>query len=313
MRREVRQDFCCQTTRFHIRTAFTLIELLVVISIISLLISLLLPAVQAARDAARRLQCANNIKQLGLGLQSHVSIFNAFPGNGGFKPGSTIKNSLGLNVTIFTEDVFDGAHYDWGIGIPGGAPKSQTGSWAFAILPYLEQSAAYEQVAFKIKQPTHLCPSRARPEPLPTVNDASGRYESGGWAWAKSDYCGNARIMPNFPRFMRVAELTDGLSNTYAIGEKAFDRTVHVASSWYWDEPLFSGGSKGTARAGIVIVPDGRNIPFKENWGSAHPGGAIFGNADGSTRLVSDQISHTVMRALLTPSGGEIVSGEELE
>jgi hypothetical protein len=142
------------------------------------------------------------------------------------------------------------------------------------------------------------------------VNDAFGRYESGGWAWAMTDYCGNSRIMPNYPRFLRIAEITDGLSNTYALGEKAYDRSVHTASSWFWDEPIFSGGSKGTARAGLVIVPDGNNIPFRENWGSAHPGGAIFGNADGSTRLVSDSIAHEVMRALLTPNGGEVVSGE---
>ena len=296
-----------------VRCAFTLIELLVVISIISLLVSLLLPAVQAARDAARRLQCANNIKQLGLGLQNHIGIFNAFPGNGGYRPGNTIKSTSGANVEISTLDILDGNFYRWGVGLPGSAPKSQTGSWAYAILPYLEQSAAYDQLDFKAKQTTYLCPSRSRPDSVATVNDLFGRYESGGWAWAKSDYCGNARIMPNYPRYMRVAELTDGLSNTYAIGEKAFDRAVHVAASWYWDEPIFSGGSKGTARAGIVIVPDGRNIPFKENWGSAHPGGALFGNADGSTRLVSDQISIAAMRALLTPNGGEIISGEEIE
>ncbi len=307
---------CSNSKSFPVRRrialrAFTLIELLVVISIISLLVSLLLPAVQAARDAARRLQCANNVRQLGLGLQNHVSTYNAFPGNGGFRNGSTIVNTVGTPVTIFTEDIADGTHYDWGVGVPGASPKTQTGSWAYALLPFVEQTAAYEQLQFKAKQTTYLCPSRARPDPRPTLDDLYGRYESGGWAWAKSDYCGNARIMPNFPRYMRVAELTDGLSNTYAVGEKAYDRGVHVPSTWYWDEPICSGGSKGTARAGLVIVPDGVDIPFKDNWGSAHPGGAIFGNADGSTRLVSDQISHIVMRALLTPNGGEVVSGEE--
>lgn len=297
--------------RSRLSSAFTLIELLVVISIISLLVSLLLPAVQAARDAARRLQCANRVRQLGLGLQNHISTFNAFPGNGGFRNGSTILGTDGTPVSIFTEDIADGTHYDWGIGVPGGSPKTQTGSWAYALLPFIEQTAAYEQLDFKTKQTIYLCPSRARPDPTPTVNDEYGNYQSGGWAWAKSDYCGNARIMPNFPRYMRVAELTDGLSNTYVLGEKAYDRSVHIPSTWYWDEPIFSGGSKGTARAGLVIVPDGADIPFKDNWGSAHPGGAIFGNADGSTRLVSDQINHTVMRALLTPNGGEIVSGAE--
>jgi prepilin-type N-terminal cleavage/methylation domain-containing protein len=288
---------------------FTLIELLVVMAIISLLVSLLLPAVQSARDAARRISCTNNIRQLGLGLQNHVAAFQAIPGNGGFRTGSQIKNTAGTLVTIYTEDIFDATRISWGVGTPGG-PKGQTGSWAYAILPYVEQSIAYQQLNFQARQPMYLCPSRGRPDPLPTVGDTLGRYESGGWAWAKSDYCGNSRIMPNYPRYLRIAEITDGLSNTYALGEKAFDRSVHTATSWYWDEPIFSGGSKGTARAGLVIVPDGTNIPFKENWGSAHPGGAIFGNADGSTRLVSDSIAHEVMRALLTPNGGEVVSGE---
>lgn len=288
--------------------AFTLIELLVVISIISLLVGLLLPAVQAAREAARRLQCSNNIRQLGLGLQNHISMYNGFPGNGGFRSGNTVKSTNGDDVEISTNDFEAVALFTWGIGNPGASPSRQTGSWAFALLPFVDQQNAYQQIDFQTTQSLYLCPSRGRPVPRPTKDDAFGKYKSGGWAWAKTDYAGNARMMPNFPRFLRVAEVTDGLSQTYAIGEKTFDRSVHTSTTWYWDEPLFSGGSKGTARAGLAIVPDGSGIAFKENWGSAHPGGSHFGLADGSTRLVNRTINFTVMRALLTPDAGEIES-----
>ena len=287
---------------------FSLIELMVVISIISLLLSLGLPAIHSAREAARRFQCSNNIKQLGLALQQHVSIYQAFPGNGGYLPGASLKSKSGETFVPSTDDLYDGNHYDWGVGVPGGGPTKQLGSWAFSVLPYIEQGNAQSEMAVEVRQPLFLCPSRARPEPAPTVDDSYGNDVTGGWAWAKTDYCGNARMMPNFPRYMRVAELTDGLSNTYAIGEKSFDPKVHVATTWYWDEPIFSGGSKGTARAGLLILPDRPGIAFRENWGAPHAGGAIFGNADGSTRLVNVGIDHEAMRSLLTPNGGEVVT-----
>jgi prepilin-type N-terminal cleavage/methylation domain-containing protein len=295
------------------RNAFSLVELLVVISIIGLLVSLLLPAVQGAREAARKLACSNNLRQAGLALQNHVAVFSAFPGNGGFREGSMVKATSGLMVEISTTDHANGLTYRWGVGVPGAHPKQQSGSWAFSILPYVEQSAAYEQLIVSAKQSMFLCPSRSRANSQPTVDDNYGDYVSGGWAWAKSDYCGNARVMPNYPRYYRVAGITDGLSQTYAIGEKAFDRRVHLPTTWYWDEPIFSGGSKGTARAGLAIIPDGVGISFKENWGSAHSSGANFVNADGSTRLIASTIEFTVMRALLTPDGGEIESGGALE
>lgn len=289
---------------------FTLVELLVVMSIISLLVSLLLPAVQAAREAARRIQCSNNVKQLGLGLQQHASLFQSFPGNGGHTPASKIKDINGVLVTISTQDVQYGDFFAWGVGKPGASPKTQTGSWAYAILPYLEQTAAYEQLVVGANQPVYLCPSRARPKSEPTVNDAYGNFVSGGLAWAQSDYCANGKITPNFPFVRSLAGVTDGLSQTFIVGEKAYDRSVHTPTSWYWDEPIFSGGSKGTARSGLVIVPDGSGISFKDNWGSAHPAGAMFGKADGSTKLVTASIDFRVMRAMLTPDGGEVESDE---
>ncbi|NLE56482.1 MAG: DUF1559 domain-containing protein [Lentisphaerae bacterium] len=291
------------------RYGFTLLELIVVISIISLLISLLLPAVQTAREAARRIQCANNLRQVGLALQQHVNLFSAIPGNGGYTEQSQIEDTSGAMVDISTEDLHANAFFRWGVGIPGSRPQEQPGSWAYAILPYLEQNAAYDKIDFQAIQSLYLCPSRSRPMPQPAVNDDNGRYQSGGWAWAKTDYCGNMRVMPNYPRVLAIASVTDGLSQTYAAGEKAFDPSVHTATSWYWDEPVFSGGSKGTARAGLGIFRDAEGITFRENWGSPHPKGAHFVILDGSTHLVSEAVDWKVMRALLTPrNAGKITA-----
>ena len=290
------------------RGAFTVIELLVVISIISLLMSLMIPAAMKVRETARRLQCANHLKQQGLALQQHVALFYKLPGNGGPAPRSQVESVDGSRITIQTEDYDARQTYAWGVGNPRPGPQGQAGSWAYAILPYLEQQAAHSQVDFQTLQPIFLCPSRGRSAPLPMVDDDYGRYVSGGWAWAKTDYAANARTSPNLPLQMRIASISDGMSQTFAVGEKAFDPQVHTATSWYWDEPIFSGGSKGTARSGLRIAGDGLGIAFKNNWGSAHAQGAQFGLCDGSTRFVSGSISWSVMRALLTPDGGEIES-----
>src|SRR5260370_41702304 len=116
------------------RRAFTLLELLVVISIIGIMIAIAIPAVQKAREAASRLQCANNLHQIGLALQSHLSTNQSFPTNGAVIP------STGLvapgNYYQFGLSSFPGAPptYMWGMGDPRLGPKNQTGSWDYAIL-----------------------------------------------------------------------------------------------------------------------------------------------------------------------------------
>lgn len=293
------------------RFGMTLIELLVVVSIIGVLITLLLPAVQMARESARRVSCSSNMKQLGLALQNHASAHRRFPNNGGHTRDSLIESAGGEMVGILTEDFDARMTFMWGIGSP--SDRVQAGSWAYSILPFMEQNAAYNSVSVETIQPAFLCSSRARAEPELPEDDSHGRYETAGRIWSKTDYCANARFAPNQPVFLRPASVTDGLSTTFAIGEKAFDPSVQVATSWYWDEPIFSGGSKGTARAGVSIYQDGRGIEYKENWGSSHPQGAYFATVSGSVHFVSSSTDWTAMRSLLTPNGGEFETGGVFE
>lgn len=291
-----------------LRTGFTLIEMMVVLAVIGLLMSLLLPAVQNARAAARRLSCSNNLRQFGIALHAHVAAHELIPGNGGPARDSKIENAAGVPITIETEDYAAGTTFQWGVGSPDRLPRDQTGSWGYALLPFLDQQSAFDAVELAVEspQPLFLCPDRARPPVAVPVDDQFGRYVSAGYAWAKTDYAANGRLIPNRPYYVRVRDITDGLSQTIAVGEKAFDPQVQTATSWYWDEPLFSGGSRGTSRTGVRILPDKVGIEFRHHWGSPHLGGAQFLIADGSVRFIGESIDWKVMRDSLTPQGGEV-------
>jgi len=289
-----------------LRRAFTLIELLVVIGVISVLIGLLLPAVQRARASAARSSCANNLKQCALGLVQFHDTYQVFPSNGGWDGQQTI---LDVNGNPYTPSTFDDRLqilYTWGVGNPRLSPKQQTGSWAFAILPYLEQESAYRAGTWSATVPVFICQARRANRALaPVPVDQFGRYGGGGWAWARIDYACNLQAFDNRPFCPPMATFTDGLSNTALIGEKAFDPTVQLPTNWYWDESFYIGGSKGTARGGVGILPDRPGIPFRENWGSPHTGGAQFAFGDGSVHTLVYDIDIATFEALLTPAGGE--------
>ncbi|HWG45901.1 MAG TPA: DUF1559 domain-containing protein [Gemmataceae bacterium] len=304
------------------RRAFTLIELLVVIAIMATLLGLLLPAVQRARGVAIRIQCANNLKQIGLALHQFHGTYRVFPSNGGWDGKQMISSVDGTAFTPSSLDYTTGQTYRWGIGDPLLSPRDQTGSWAFGLLPYVEQGPMHAQRVWTSGISVYICPARRAANAQPVADDAYGQYQGGGWTWGKTDYAANLLTFDNRPQCGNMTSITDGLSNTILIGEKAFNPQVEQPQSWYWDEPFFLGGSKGTSRGGLALLRDGRgrwlqdgiwhghweDNPFKENWGSAHISGVQFLFGDGAVRLLSRTTDEATLSALLTPDGREAVA-----
>ncbi len=292
------------------REGLTLIELLVVIAIIAILIGLILPAVQKVREAANRIQCANNLKQIGLAFQMYHDQRNAFPNNGGWDGKQSILSTDGTPTYVYTKDLVLPNPFYWGVGDPNRTGADQTGSWAFALLPYIEQQNMSNTRTWTDPVKVYVCPSRRQAVALPAHDDDRGIYNGGGWTWGKTDYAANALVVPNrsLP-LVSISGITDGTSHTLLAGEKAMDPDYYSTGSWYWDEPFFLGGSDSTSRKGNGLLHDkkGGFYQARENWGSAHAAGANFLFCDGSVHLIAYGTSAQTIQALMTPAGGEVV------
>ena len=291
------------------QSGFTLIELLVVIAIIAILIGLLLPAVQKAREAAARAKCTNHLKQIGLAFHLHHDAYQVFPSNGGWDGKQSILGANGAPTQPYTWDAAAPAPFYWGAGQTGLGPQAQTGSWAYALLPYLEQQNLFQALVWGTPLEVYVCPVRRTTIAYPVQNDTYGTYNGGGWAWGKTDYAVNQRMVPQRPSCLMIATATDGTSFTILAGEKSMSPTYYQAGGWFWDEPFMLGGSDSTSRKGTVLQADSTSLDqlltFRENWGSAHPGAAAFLFVDGSVRRVPYSVDPTAFAAALTPAGGE--------
>jgi prepilin-type N-terminal cleavage/methylation domain-containing protein len=194
--------------RFYTKQrGFTLVELLVVIAIIGVLVALLLPAVNSAREASRRMKCSNNLKQLGIATHNFNDVYGRMPSCGWYqwcnaipsaKPsyvaadqwgqnGCIVQYSLGgSNVNSYSNGPLSGSDPT---GTPWSGPPRQAAGWAFQIMPYIEQGAAASQKAYEAKftsQPAYVCPSRRSPSVrFPAVRGANigGRPQDYAAPW----------------------------------------------------------------------------------------------------------------------------------
>jgi prepilin-type N-terminal cleavage/methylation domain-containing protein/prepilin-type processing-associated H-X9-DG protein len=322
-------------------TAFTLVELLVVITIIGILIALLLPAVQAAREAARRMQCTNNLKQIGLGCMMHEQTYGYLPSGG--------WGSL------------------WVGDADRGAGKKQPGGWIYSILPFIEQRAVHllpsdgkpsevtdpQRVgaATMMQSPisTMNCPSR-RPAtlmPYPLAAAYKPKNANDCASVARADYAANTGTVYYQPTDgpgslaegdgatfwkdidstngraingviymrseIRIPDITDGTTNTFLAGEKYLcsdDYATGACLDNSDDGTMYEGADNDINRwATDLIAQDTPSYYAGLYFGSPHPSGCNFAMCDGSVQSIGYRIDMTTYRRLGDRKDGNAIDG----
>jgi prepilin-type N-terminal cleavage/methylation domain-containing protein/prepilin-type processing-associated H-X9-DG protein len=290
------------------RRGFTLIELLVVIAIIAILISLLVPAVQKVRDAAARLQCQNNLKQIALAAHNYHGSYNRFP------PG----------VNMPGEDAF---------GWPVAPEPTRWYALFSALLPFLEQSTISNQVVTNIPNPHYvncagpnsigasivpilICPADAG-MPQPPVGQYTSLYfglnSYGGCSGTSATTTVGQQSLKNGIFFMnsntRIADIADGTSNTLCFGERSrlnlpATSTSQALGGWAWvNQFAQEDNTMDTSEPIEGMLPHDLN-----QFGSMHIGGGVanFAFADGSVKSISKTISIITLQRIATRAGGEL-------
>jgi prepilin-type N-terminal cleavage/methylation domain-containing protein/prepilin-type processing-associated H-X9-DG protein len=304
------------------RAGFTLVELLVVIAIIGVLVALLLPAVQAARESARRSQCTNNLKQLGLAFQNYHSRENHFPwGYGELRPGT------------------------YGSGTSSGVEWP----WCMRLLADIEETSLSDQIdwdlnpggGYDVLWPVlgaqisgFLCPSDPAGQ-HPWNESAECITSIPEWTYGRISYAANLGIGPmespvpprirgvlGHNRGARIAEITDGTSNTALMSELIVGTGCTIRGTHSYDEgPVYmhdftpNDPTPDQARwcgmedqlSGSCVKISRQNMEVHTSR-SYHPGGVNLARCDGSVVLVTDSIDLQLWRALASFDEGEPVA-----
>jgi prepilin-type N-terminal cleavage/methylation domain-containing protein len=290
--------------KFRSRKGFTLVELLVVIAIIGVLVALLLPAVQAAREAANRADCSNRLKQIGIAAHNFHDVHRKFATGG----------------TIPWDDKYRFGGGDMGPG------------FFYQILGYMEQTQTQDIVDNNIVRDTvienYICPSRTGPRFYEgnALNDyAHATPGNGVDTWDQFWYGETWTVPQNAPyagvivrgganRESRMVSITDGTTNTLLVGEKQLNPQRYEIGDWHDDSGWFSGWDPDTARYTACRPYPDRQYGKTGGWdgyrfGGVHPGVTMGLMADASVHAVSYTVDPTVWNNLGHRADGNPIPG----